>query len=181
MPADYTIQTPRLTLKPLGPAYLATTHAYASDAQNTVYMFYLPNDTVQETAQFLCAAAAEWQKDTPSFYEFAVLLADRHIGAVSVSLSQDRRQGELGWIIDRQHQQKGYATEAAQAVMAFAIDELHVQKIVAHCDARNQPSQRLMRKLGLTLERDDGIRRNRGSDEDVQELMYARSVDAAQP
>lgn len=176
---EYVIKTERLMLRPLGTDDLETTHAYAGDAETTKYMFYLPNDTIEETGQFLQNTAAEWEKDNPSFYEFAVILEGKHIGAVSVSLDESRREGELGWVLHRDYQGKGYATEAAKAVLDFAVSRLKVEKIVAHCDARNQPSQRVMRKLGLTLERDDGTRRNRGSDEAVQELMYALKIERA--
>ena len=85
--------------------------------------------------------------------------------------------GELGWIIHRAYQGNGYATEAAKAVMHFALDKLYVKKTVAYCDHRNERSVGVMRKIGLTLERDDGVRRYRDSDEDVRELMYSYERD----
>lgn len=172
----YIITTNRLVLRPLTLDDLYTTHEYAGDVSNTKYMIYLPNDTIQETADFLHRVAAEWSKESPSFYEFAVILGEKHIGAVSISLDESKQVGELGWIINKTYQGNGYATEAAKAVMDFAINSLKVNKIVAHCDYRNIPSCKVMCKLGLSLERNDGLRRYKGSDEDVKEFMYSKLI-----
>jgi len=170
------LKTPRLLLRPLTPADEETVHEYAGDRENTQYMMYLPNETRKETAAFLQRVAAEWQKDEPGFYEFAIVLNGAHIGAVSVALDKSRQKGTLGWIVCRKQQGKGCATEAAKAVADFALRTLGVRKLVAYCDARNAASCRVMQKIGLTLEREDGTRRYRGSDEDVAELKYAMTV-----
>ncbi len=72
----------KITLEPLGLKHLKTVHEYASDLENTRYMVHLPNETVEETKAFLEQKEAEWQKEVPGSYEFAVLLGDVHIGAV---------------------------------------------------------------------------------------------------
>ena len=171
------IKTARLTLRPLEPCDLETTHAYAGDAANTEYMVHLPNRAKQETAQFLRKAIAEWGKDRPQSYEFAVVLGKKHIGAVSIYLDDSGEACELGWIIHRDFQGNGYATEAAKAVLDFAFDRLNVKKVCAHCDHRNEPSYRVMQKIGLALEREDGLRRYKGSDEDVPERMCSVTAD----
>jgi len=170
------IETERLTLRPLALLDLDTTHAYAGDPDNTEYMVYLPNHTKAETEQFLRRVVTEWEKDAPQFYEFAVVLHERHIGAVSVSLDEDRAEGELGWIFHKAYHGQGYATEAAKAVLDFTLRELPVKRIVAACDCRNAPSCRVMEKIGLSLESADGMRRNKNSIEDTREYKYALTV-----
>ncbi|MDF2557194.1 MAG: GCN5-related N-acetyltransferase [Bacillales bacterium] len=173
----FTINTERLVLRPLSLSDLDTVHKYASDIENTSYMLNLPNDSVQETEQFLQRIVEEWNKDVPSFYELAIVLNGIHIGAVSVSLDESRQEGELGWIINKAYQGNGYATEAAKAIFNFALNNLKVKKVVAHCDCRNEPSIKVMDKIGLTLERDDGIRPYKENNEIIKELMYSFTVD----
>ena len=170
---NFVIKTQRLTLRPSTPDDLESTHEYASDIENTKYMIYLPNETIEETKSFLERVATEWQKDDPYFYEYAIILNKKHIGAVSASLDENREGCELGWIIHKDYQGKGYAFEAAKAVVDFAVNELNVKKIYACCDFRNEPSFRLMEKLGLSLESDSGTRRYKNTKEDIQELMYS--------
>ena len=166
------INTKRLTLRPLGPGDLETTHAYASDAANTEYMMFLPNETREETRRFLEDAAEEWLKPRPAYYEFAVLLGGAHIGAVSLYMEGGPDTAELGWILHRDHHGHGYATEAAAALIPFARDALGVKRLIAHCDAENLASQGVMRKLGMTLADTSGTRKNRGSDEVRTEYRY---------
>ena len=140
-------------------------------------MIYLPNNTKQETEQFLKRVVSDWESDIPQSYEFAITLGGKHIGAVSISLSENRQEGELGWIIHKDYQYKGYATEAANAVLGFAIKDLKIKKAVAHCDYRNEFSYRVMQKIGLSLESNSGTRRYRDSDEDVKEFMYSMIIE----
>jgi len=172
---NMTIKTKRLVLRPFRPDDADTAHEYAGDLETTKYMIHLPNRTRQETAEFIQKTIAEWEKEKPSFYEFAVVCGDKHIGGVSIYLDESGREGEIGWIINKTYQGNGYATEAAKAVLDFAVHTLKVKKITAHCDYRNEPSRRVMRKIGLSPERGDGVRRYKDSDEDVPELMCSKA------
>ena len=108
-----TIKTERLLLRPLDAGDVETVHEYAGDAENTRYMMYLPNGNIEDTRTFLERVTAEWEKDCPGFYEVAVVLEGRQIGAVSVALGED--EAELGWILNRKYWNRGYITEAAMA------------------------------------------------------------------
>lgn len=58
----------------------------------------------------------------------------------------------LGYNVGRAHWVKGFATEAAAAVVAWGFETLHLQRIFATADARNLASIRVMRKLGMQHE-----------------------------
>jgi [ribosomal protein S5]-alanine N-acetyltransferase len=57
----------------------------------------------------------------------------------------------LFWAIDPQHQRRGYATEAAQAMIEHAFKSLHLNRIVATTEHSNLASQGVMRKVGMRL------------------------------
>lgn len=173
----YEIKTERLILRPLNISDLNTVHEYASDYENTRYMIWLPNQTSEETAEFLRGVTNEWEKSEPSFYEFAVVLNGLQIGAVSLYLDDDRQIGELGWILNKKFQKNGYAVECARAIKDFALNTVHLRKLIAHCDHRNVPSRRLMEKIGLKLESDNGLRTYTKRDETARELTYSLTVD----
>lgn len=140
------IQTERLLLRPLTVRDLDTCNEYAMDAENSKYMLFLPNKTSDETLAFLKGCEENWKQNPVTSYEMAITLDGRHIGAVSIALEEE---AEMGWVLNKAYQGKGYAFEAARALMAYAVKDLGCQRIVAHCDSRNQPSQRLMKKLGM--------------------------------
>jgi len=164
------IQTERLTLRPFTMRDLKTTHIYASDAENTQYMGNLSNKTKTKWATwwFLKHAIAQWKRKPQRRYDFAIDLAGKHIGSVSVSLDESGQKGALGWIIQKAHWGNGYATEAAKAVMEFARG-LGATMFLARCDERNEASRRVMEKIGMTLESGDSTCRYK----DVRDLIYS--------
>lgn len=170
------IKTERLVLRPLNIQYLDTVHAYASDLENTKYMIFLPSDTIEETSHFLTRITNEWQKDELNFFEFAITLDGKQIGAISIYLNEQRTEGELGWILNKKYWGRGFATEAAMAVKDFAVNELKVSNLVAYCDFRNTASCNVMKKIGLTLVKDDGVRQYPKTAEIARELMYSFNI-----
>jgi hypothetical protein len=66
-------------------------------------MLFLPNASVQETENFLYSVEREWQQEHPSTFEFAIVLDDVQIGAVSISLGEITNQGEIGWILNKKY------------------------------------------------------------------------------
>lgn len=59
----------------------------------------------------------------------------------------------LMWAVHPAYQQQGIATEAAHALIQFLFRELRLKRVVALTGYDNLPSQRVMQKLGMTLER----------------------------
>ena len=164
------ITTERLTLKPLGMQYLETVHAYASDIENTRFMMFLPNDTIEETIEFLTYVEEEWKKERPDAYEFAILMDGKQVGAVSLTLEED--VGELGWIVNRKYWRQGIAYEAAKALVEYAKAELGVAHFIAHCDAENAGSYKTMEKLGMARTAVNEGRKNKSSEEERLEYQY---------
>jgi RimJ/RimL family protein N-acetyltransferase len=60
---------------------------------------------------------------------------------------------ELGYRLRRAAWGKGYATEAARALIQKGFDELQVQRVFASTYEDNLASRRVMEKLGMTLVR----------------------------
>ncbi len=57
---------------------------------------------------------------------------------------------ELGYVIAKEYQNKGYATEVCRAVIRYAGEELGVRQIHCFIHPDNRASVRLARKLGFT-------------------------------
>jgi [ribosomal protein S5]-alanine N-acetyltransferase len=67
----------------------------------------------------------------------------------------DHFTSEIGlfWALFPEHQGRGYATEAAAAMVAYAFEELRLRRIVATTEHDNTRSINVMRRLGMRLER----------------------------
>ena len=69
--------------------------------------------------------------------------------------NQGRYQPEFGlfYAIGPSHQRQGYASEAAQAMVDYAFQSLHLKRVVATTTYDNIPSMGVMRKLGMRVEK----------------------------
>jgi hypothetical protein len=57
------------------------------------------------------------------------------------------------WMLHPAHRGNGYATEAAAALVDYGFDQMNLQRIVATTEHANTPSQAVMRRLGMRLDR----------------------------
>ena len=61
-------------------------------------------------------------------------------------------EGEIGWTILPQHGGRGFATEAARAVLRLGFEHYGLRRVVANLDARNERSAALCERLGMRRE-----------------------------
>ena len=166
------ITTERLVLRPITVNDLESTHAYASDLENTRYMMFLPNVSIGETEAWLRTCEEMWRSDAPHHLEFAILLDGAHIGSCTL-YPVGGGSAELGWILNKRYWGKGYAAEAVRAAMEYGAKERGVHRFFAQCDSENEASYRLMERLGMCRVPGVGTRKNRSSgDEERLELTY---------
>ncbi len=89
----------------------------------------------------------------PLLLPFGQLPAFRHPGARPAQPVPNTSEVGLYWEIASAHQRKGYATEAGAALVRHAFDKLSLQRLVATTTYDNIASIRVMRKLGMTIQR----------------------------
>jgi ribosomal-protein-alanine N-acetyltransferase len=84
---------------------------------------------------------------------FAACLAP--FGQLSSFGGMPHRTSEVGlfWALLPKQWGKGYATEAARAMVSYAFDELELERIVATTEHDNLRSIAVMKRLGMTIER----------------------------
>jgi RimJ/RimL family protein N-acetyltransferase len=61
-------------------------------------------------------------------------------------------EGDIGYELDPDHWNKGYATEAARAVLHFGFTQMSLHRISAQCVAENISSAHVLEKLGMRQE-----------------------------
>lgn len=142
------LDTQRLQLRDYLPSDIEAVHHYGQDLQVVKYMLWGPN-TKEETQAFINQAITESLIEPRHSYNLAVIekTSGHLIGGISLSVAQQR--AEIGWILDRRSWGKGYATEAAQALIRFGFEELGCTSIFATCDDQNKASYRVMLKVGM--------------------------------
>lgn len=87
-------------------------------------------------------------------YEFAI--CDRETGdlygAIALSNQQRYDNGELSYWVGQPFWGKGYATEAAEAMIDFAFDVKKYHKVYARHFASNPASGQVIHKIGMNKE-----------------------------
>ena len=78
--------------------------------------------------------------------------ADGVVGGIGLNLVPEHRRAEMGYWIGVPYWNRGYATEAAGAVLDFAFGELGLNRVMGRYFARNPASGKVLRKLGMTHE-----------------------------
>ncbi len=83
-------------------------------------------------------------------------------------------EADLGYELDPEYWGHGYATEAVAGLLEFGFGELDLHRVWAYCLAENQPSWRLLQRLGFRLEgtvRENEFMRGRWWDSQLYGLL----------
>lgn len=151
--ATRTIETPRLLLRPFRREDACLVAELCNNYNVYKSTLSLPYPYTKECAE-------EWIKhqkenlNVDKSYEFAVTSIETGelYGCVSLSHSLTHRNGELGYWIGEPYWGNGYATEAAEAMIAFAFQEKEYHRVYARHFASNPASGRVMEKAGMMYE-----------------------------
>ncbi|GAB5348787.1 GNAT family N-acetyltransferase [Alteriqipengyuania sp. 357] len=98
-----------------------------------------------------------------------------HCGLKRVDSEGARNTGEveIGWIIREDRWRRGYAREAVDAVLAWAFETHGAPRVVALTSPRNEPSWRLMERLGMARCEDLDFHDDRFPAEDNPTILYS--------
>jgi [ribosomal protein S5]-alanine N-acetyltransferase len=152
MPTIPVLTTGRLVLRPFT---LADAPAVARILSNT----RMSEHTLRFQHPYPVETAADWIRQHNAWAEkgihlqWAIVLPpDALVGTVSIALQEEPPLGDLGYWIDEASWNRGYATDATRAVIAWAFATLGLPRIEARCFASNAGSIRVLEKCGLSLE-----------------------------
>lgn len=167
----FTLDTERLIIRPLVAKDLAAVHAISNECFGEISLDERREWLMWQIMNYT-ALARLWQ---PPYGDRAITRkADgRLIGMVGLVQSWgpfdllpsfqrllkesppnlSRPEMGLFWALAGDARGQGYATEAARALIDYAFGMLHLARIVATTDHDNAASIAVMRRLGMTVER----------------------------
>ncbi|HEU4720407.1 MAG TPA: GNAT family N-acetyltransferase [Gemmatimonadaceae bacterium] len=163
------LETPRLRLAPWSPAQLLamreSVERYEADnglpLADGLREFFVSDDVSPAWVEQLAATAGP----DPWTLGFAVIHRDdaQVIGSAGFK-GAPGEDGvvEIAYGIVPGYQRKGYATEAARALVAFALERVDVTSIRAHTKPENGPSGRVLanngfQHVGEVMDPEDGL------------------------
>ena len=139
------METKRLLIRRFDAGDWQDLHEYLS--QEAVVRFE-PYGLFTETAS-RCEAVKR-SKDN-NFWAICIKDSGKLIGNIYLS-KQDDDTWELGYVLNVNYQGKGYAAEAAWALLDEIFHSKNARRVVAMCNPMNEPSWKLLERLGFRRE-----------------------------
>ena len=133
----------------------------APKVQKLAGLFEIADTTLNIPHPYPDGAAEEWIKSHESGYRkktsihFVITLKSTAeiIGVIGLSdIEQQHSRAEMGYWIAIKFWNRGFATEAARAVLDYFFSGLDLQRIFAHHFKRNPASGKVLEKIGMQKE-----------------------------
>ncbi|MEG0439277.1 MAG: GNAT family protein [Solibacillus sp.] len=141
------ITTDRLIIRKFTNDDWRSVHEYKSDPN---VMKYIPEGVFTEgaTKKFINQNMGDQAE------KFPVILIDENIliGHIFFGKYFGEHTYEIGWVFNPKYYNKGYASEAAKAILQYGFEKMKLHRIIATCQPQNIPSYRVMEKIGMRRE-----------------------------
>lgn len=149
-----TIQAKRLILRPLRPDDAPALSRLAGRREIADTTISVPHPYSVEQARQWIANNTELLAQG-RFYVFAMEARRESalVGTIGLrEVDREHSQAELGFWVAVEQWGQGYASEAAQGVLAFGFKQLGLNRIYAHHMVRNPASGRVLSRIGMKQE-----------------------------
>jgi RimJ/RimL family protein N-acetyltransferase len=128
---------------------------YAENMADPVAAEYVAGPIDRRTAWRMFAASTGcWMLNGTGWWGVELRETGDLVGTVGAFYRDNCAELELGWRLFRRFWRRGFATEAAAAVLAFAFDELAAPRAIAHIAKANLASIRVSQQIGMRYETD---------------------------
>lgn len=115
--------------------------------------FHQSHYELAETRDLLVRWKASWLLRENFFLGIFLKTPDQFLGGVGFEARDwESRSFEIGYWIRQQAQGYGYVTEAVRLITEYLFTHLDAQRVEIRCDARNQRSAAVARRLGFQQE-----------------------------
>lgn len=155
---DRIIKTPRLVLRPLERRDAADAFEWLSDPAVNRYMRYALYTDLREVEAWISSVREE-----QNIFAYCLRDTGKVIGSGSVTPGADGAC-ELGYNLSRAHWGRGYATEAARAMLHWAHTERGVRDFTVKHAKENTASQNVILKCGFRFDHEGQYSRFDGSE-----------------
>lgn len=150
------LETERLYLREFTIADTQNLIDLNSDPEVTRYTGDGPVKDLDEAKTLLTDIILPQYKNKIGRWAVHLKSTDEFIGWCGIKYLEELKEFDLGYRFFKKHWGKGYATEAAKAVMSYGINVLKLNEIVARASVDNHNSIKVLEKVGLKF-REEGF------------------------
>ena len=150
--ASWPVRTQRLVLRRLEDGDVARIFAYRSRPDVAEWIGGLATDVDSLVERFGEGETAVIVEHEGQLIGDLMVKVQDAYGQREVAEHAEATEAELGWVFDPAHHGQGLATEAIRALLRICFEELGLRRVVALCFTANEPSWRVMERLGMRRE-----------------------------
>lgn len=118
-------------------------------------MTWDPPDNRTDIARIVEKNRSEWKQGTNYIFTVVLKSSGQAFGCVGIRKEYTPGAWNIGFWVHPNHWGKGFAKEAAEAVIAFGFERLKAERIVTAHAIWNIRSKRVIEKLGFTYMREN--------------------------
>ncbi|MEH0157419.1 GNAT family N-acetyltransferase [Limibacter armeniacum] len=126
-------------------------YAINSDPKVMEYFPFIP--TYGQTESFVGQMLIQFQKKGFCYFAVETLSVGKFIGFIGLSEKDFKTTFspfvDIGWRLGKYAWGKGYGTEGAERCLAYAFEELKLEKVMSLAPVVNQKSIHVMEKIGM--------------------------------
>lgn len=152
---EWPVRTERLTLRRAAEPDLDAVWAYRRDPEVTRWLSAAPPTLAEHRASFVRGGQLSRmilvELDGQVVGDTMIKVEDAW-AQTEVTDSAKGTHAELGWTFDPAHHGRGLATEAVTALVDLSFGPLGLRRVYAVCFADNEPSWRVMERIGMRRE-----------------------------
>lgn len=163
------LTTERLTIRPFQVADWPAVATYTTQPDVMAFMEE-GVQTAAETQAFVEKNAAGTEVNA---YALILNVESKLIGHMVYHPWFAPRTYEIGWVLHPDYHRRGYASEAALALLQYGFETMKLHRIIATCQPENPASYGVMEKIGLRREGHFRQCIHRGGDTWWDEYFYA--------
>jgi RimJ/RimL family protein N-acetyltransferase len=150
--ADWPVRTERLVLRRLADGDVARIFAYRSRPDVAAWIGGTATDVGSLAERFGDGATAVIVEHEDQLIGDLMVKVQDAYAQREVADGAVASEAELGWVFDPAHHGHGFATEAIGALFRICFEDLGLRRVVAACFTANEPSWRLMERVGMRRE-----------------------------
>jgi RimJ/RimL family protein N-acetyltransferase len=142
------LTTERLVLEPIGPAHADEMAGVLGDAELYRYTGGEPPRPEDLRRRYEIQARGRSADGSQRWLNWIVRASGQAVGYVQATVRVESRSAEVAWVVGTPFQGRGYAREAAGAMVLW-LRAHGVAPVVAHIHPENTASEGVARRLGL--------------------------------
>jgi RimJ/RimL family protein N-acetyltransferase len=147
------LETKRLIIRPIRIEDKNEVFEYRSDTATNKYQGWIPT-TLFDVETFI-GKISKQINEPETWFQFVIIEKETQkiIGDLGIHFfDNENKQAEIGCTLNKNFQNKGYATESVKRVIDYLFKDLNKHRIITSIDPKNKNSIRLVERIGFRKE-----------------------------